>query len=96
MKLSFLLFSFIVILTLQIDPPIWPNVWTEDFVENYTYKGGVYTVGKHWYDYNRPAERVTLQNGQYESICGSVLPEVNTVCTQIIVNGNLYIIYPQK
>jgi len=35
----------------SIDPPVWPNLFSQDFVENYTAAGGVYTIGKHWYDF---------------------------------------------
>jgi hypothetical protein len=37
--------------TYSIDPPVWPNLFSQDFVENYTAAGGVYTIGKHWYDF---------------------------------------------
>lgn len=84
----------LISLCTSIDPPVWPNTWSQEFVENYTSAGGVYTIGKHWYDYNNANERVTLQNGQYDAICGSVLPGVNTACTQLATQGNLYVIFP--
>ncbi len=42
----------LVALSTAIDPPVWPNVWSQEYVENYTVAGGVYTIGKHWYDYD--------------------------------------------
>lgn len=93
---SLFIFLSLVILGLCVDPPIWPDVWSQEFVVNYTFVGGVYTVGKHWYDYGNNSERVTFQNGQYESICSSIMPDVNTVCTQILTNGNLYVIFPEN
>ena len=40
-------------------------------------------------------QKVTYQNGQYETICGSVLPGINTICTQLVTKSNLYVIYPE-
>lgn len=90
---SVILISLIA-LCISVNPPIWANRWSQDFVENYTSAGGVYTVGRHWYDYNNNNERVTYQNGQYETVCSSIMPNVNTQCTQVITNGNLWVIFP--
>lgn len=96
MKSELVILTTLLVVGFSIDPPLWPNVWSQEFVENYTIAGGVYTVAKHWYDYPNSNERVTFQNGQYETICGSIMPSVKTVCTQLITKGNLWVIFPEQ
>jgi len=39
---------------------------------------------------------VDRANGIAEALCGDIMPKVSTPCTQLVVNDNLYIIYPEK
>jgi hypothetical protein len=48
------------------------------------------------FDANRQMYKVERSNGQYESLCGSVLPNVTTPCTQLTREGKRYIIYPEQ
>ena len=49
-----------------------------------------------FYDADNNRERVDRTNGRYDLVCGSVLPNVTTPCTQTTVANRRYVIYPQR
>lgn len=79
----------------QIDPPVWPETFTQSFVESYAFTH-LHVTGKIHYDAKRDAERIDRNDGQYEILCGSVLPNVTTPCSHIVKDKKRYIVYPER
>lgn len=86
---------FLISVYSQVTPPVWPEVFHQSYVESY--KDSTHRItGKFWFDSKRAMMRVDKQDGQYDAICGSVLPNVTTACTQLIRDGKRYVVYPQR
>ena len=64
----------------QVDPPAWPNHFSEAFVESYNYTDKKIS-SKMYYDYERNMLRVDRSDGEFEAMCGSVMPNTTTPCT---------------
>jgi hypothetical protein len=66
---------FLISVYSQVTPPVWPEVFHQSYVESY--KDSTHRItGKFWFDSKRAMMRVDKQDGQYDAICGSVLPNV--------------------
>lgn len=91
----FIIGLFAVLVSTQVPPPVWPEVFTQSFVESYT-TSRMHVSGKVHYDSKRGAERVDRTDGQHEILCGSVLPNVTSPCTHLVNNKKRYIIYPER
>jgi hypothetical protein len=76
-------------------PPVWPEAFSQAYNIIYHF-GGLNTTGKWWYDWNKQAMRVDSADGRYELMCSSVLPDESTSCTELMINGDMYLIYPEK
>lgn len=79
-------------------PPLWPDVFWQNFTE-ITYYPNVGThqnSGAFYYNYSMPAYRIDRDNGKYDRFCGLSGPYVDddTPCSQIVVNSNRYLYYP--
>lgn len=91
-----LIISFLVAIALtQITPPVWPEVFKQTFVESYS-KTHVHISGTFYFDAKRDMMRLDRQDGIHEAVCGSVLPNVNTPCTQLIRDKKRYIVFPER
>jgi hypothetical protein len=79
----------------QKDPPVWPESFTQKFVEEFFINGSRHvTTGQHWYDAAHNRSKFIRGNGANNALCNSVQPG-NLECEQLIVGGNRYIIFPQ-
>lgn len=79
----------------QVPPPVWPETFSQSFVESYT-TTHMHISGKVHYDYKNGAERVDRTDGQHEILCGSVLPNVASPCTHLVKDKKRYIVYPER
>lgn len=79
----------------QVDPPTWPDHFTQVFVESYG-NSAARISGSHYYDATRNMSRVDRTDGKFEGICGSNQPNISTYCTQLVRDGKRYVIFPEK
>ena len=67
------------------------------FSEAYTVKDKVYVYnGKFFYDYPNKRQRSDKWDSKDEPICNSILPNVTSNCTHLVVNEKRYIFFPTK
>ena len=79
----------------QVTPPVWPEVFHESFVESYP--NSTHRIsGRFYYDAKRDMMRVDRSDGQFDFICGSILPNVTSPCTQLIRDKKRYVVHPQR
>ena len=82
----------------QPQPPMWPNVFWQNFTEVTYYPdiGRHHNEGAYFYNYSIPAYRISRSDGQYDRFCSLSGPHQNqtTPCDQIVVGGNRYLYYP--
>lgn len=78
-----------------VTPPLWAETFHQDFAESYE-ASRFHTTGKVYYDAKRGFERVDRNNGQFETLCGSIVPSVTTPCTQLVRDKKRYVIYPTR
>lgn len=80
--------------------PLWPNTFQQNFTETFYYPviGTHYTRGTYYYDFTNKRYRIDRVNGRYDRYCGfnGVRAFQNTPCTQLVVNGMRWVIYPEK
>lgn len=92
------IFTFALLLafaTSQVDPPTWPDHFTQVFVETYdTTK--IHISGQLHYDSTRKMSRVDRVDGKHDAICGSIQPNISTGCTQLVRDDKRYIIFPER
>lgn len=79
----------------QVTPPVWPEVFHQSFVESYN-SSRLHTTGRFYYDAKREAMRVDRQDGVHDMVCNSILPNISTICTQLIRDKKRYIIHPER
>lgn len=79
--------------TVALDPPVWPQHFSQSFVETYSYTK-LHTVAAMYYDSKNNWERVDREDGRFEPVCSSVMPNIQTRCTQLVRDDKLYMIYP--
>ena len=79
-------------------PPLWPNVFQQNFTELTYYPniGNHENTGSYYYNYSMMAYRIDRSNGKYDRYCGLSGPYVNndTPCSHYVVNGYRYLYYP--
>jgi hypothetical protein len=96
MKLILLLLALSAAV-LAKDPPIFDFAYSISFDETVVAKPTSYHInGKLFYDPTNVRQRVDRTNGRYDSMCGSVLPNVTTACQQYTLNNKRWIVYPVK
>ena len=80
-------------------PPMWPDVFFQDFAEVTTNPvAGVHrNVGSYYYNWTMKAYKIERSNGRYDRFCGLSGPHISqdTPCTHLVVNGNRYLYYPE-
>ena len=80
-------------------PPMWPDVFWQNFSEVTYYNGiGTHTnTGSYYYNWTMKAYRIDRSDGRYDRYCGLSGPHVDqdTPCTHIVVNGNRYLYFPE-
>merc|ERR1712019_6566 len=80
--------------------PVWPNQFTQEFNETFKYPaiGSHSTKGTYFYDFPNRRYRIDRENGRYDRYCGfnGVRAFQDTPCTQLVINGMRWLIYPEK
>ena len=79
----------------QVTPPVWPEIFHQSFVENYN-STHLRTSGRFYFDSKRDMMRIDRLDGQHDMVCGSILPNVSSPCTQLIRDKKRYIVHPQR
>jgi hypothetical protein len=96
MMIRILIISILATLALtQVDPPVWPEVFKQAFVESYN-STHLHVSGTFYFDAKRGTMRLDRHDGIHEAVCGSVLPNVSTSCTQLIRDKKRYIVFPER
>lgn len=54
----------------------------------------MHVSGKFYYDSKKDMMRIDRIDGQHDMVCGSVLPNVTSPCTQLIRDKKRYIVFP--
>ena len=79
-------------------PPLWPNVFWQNFTEATLYTNTTlhHTEGAYYYNWSMQAYRISRANGRYDNFCAMSGPynNVDTPCDHIVVGGNRYLYYP--
>jgi hypothetical protein len=52
--------------------------------------------GIFYYEANKNRERVDRANGKYNQVCGTILPNTTTSCTQLVIQNKRWVYFPQK
>ena len=80
--------------------PVWSELFQQSFQEKFYYPvvGTHYTNGTYYYDYTNRRYRVDRDNGRYDRYCGfnGVRFFQDTPCTQLVIDGVRWMIYPGK
>jgi len=80
--------------------PLWPDMFQQNFTEILTYPvvGSHKTNGTYYYDYANRRYRIDRDNGRYDRYCGinGAKEFVDTPCTQLVLKGMRWLIYPEK
>lgn len=78
-------------------PAKFPDNWYAEFSESLQLPkvGSGTTTGKWWYSYEKNASRVERENGRYDGVCGTTMPNKDTKCSDLVVNGNRYLHFPK-
>ena len=80
--------------------PVWPVMFQQSFKENLYYPilGTHQTNGTYFYDFANRRYRIDRVNGRYDRYCGfnGAKAFTDTPCTQLVVNGMRWLIYPAK
>lgn len=79
----------------QVDPPVWPEVFHQSFVESY-HTTHMRVSGRFYFDSKRDMMRVDRLDGVHDMICGSILPNVSSPCTMLIRDKKRWIVLPQR
>ena len=79
-------------------PPLWPNVFWQNFTEATSYPNVSlhHTEGAYYYNYSMQAYKISRNNGRFDNFCSMSGPynNMDTPCDQIVVGGNRYLYYP--
>jgi hypothetical protein len=103
--MKIIILSALVILSLALvseplhdpKPPTWSPSFYVAFDETYVKDNKSFTFnGQFYYDAVNKRQRADKINGHYDAVCGSVLPNVNTLCQHLVVNEKRYIVFPEK
>lgn len=80
--------------------PVWPDMFQQSFQESFYYPvlGTHKTNGTYYYDFANRRYRIDRANGRYDRYCGlnGEKAFVDTPCTQLVVEGMRWLIYPEK
>jgi hypothetical protein len=96
MKLVLVLAAMLALTVCQ-DPPVWPDAFEEAFDEKFIQNNITFEVnGIMYYDAANNRSRLDRFNGRYDMFCSSLVPNVTTPCTNLVVEGKRWIIFPQR
>lgn len=78
-------------------PPSWPEQFSADFEEvtSLTLFSST-TTGRYFYDASQNRTRVERSNGIGDRYCGSALPFRSTPCTHLVIEGERFLVFPEK
>ena len=80
-------------------PPLWPNVFWQNFTERTFYDkiGEHFNTGSYYYNYSLPGYKIYRSNGEYDKFCGisGTYAGINTPCAHIVTKGNRFLYYPE-
>lgn len=95
MRLALSIILLVAVVT-ALDPPVWPKMFSQRFVETYIVNNqSFYDVGEHFYDAANNRSRFDRKNGLHAALCNSIFNE-STACTNLIVGTKRYILFPEK
>ncbi|KAL4485777.1 hypothetical protein ABPG72_012317 [Tetrahymena utriculariae] len=98
-KVFFLAILFVLQFAIASDstpfPPLWPNVFVQDFVEISTF-GNLTTrdVGTYYYNYTNNTQCLSRSNGQFDLFCGFNKIEP-LAYYQVVFEDKRYIYFPE-
>jgi hypothetical protein len=95
MNKSLIALLFLAVVVISVDPPMWPETFTQDYVVSQT-NVKIFSFGKIWYDIKNNMERVDLKDARLNQMCSALTQGQPGPCTQINKNGNLYVWLPEK
>lgn len=81
-KLLVYLISLTVVLS-QVDPPVWPEAFTQASVETSHVDGSRVNILLH-YDSKHDMERIDFSVGTNDVLCETLLPGVTTPCIHLV------------
>ena len=94
----FSLFLLTIVSSQTPQPPLWPNVFWQNFTETTYYPtiGSHEISGAYYYNWSMQAYDIYRINGRYDDFCAMSGPYANmdTPCDHIVVGGNRYLYYP--
>ncbi len=91
-----IVFATITIITSK-SPPVFNYSYQVTFQETVIRnKIPYYTQGQEFYDPFKKRERVDWANGQHNAFCGTILPNINTPCNSLTVDGNRWQVFPAR
>lgn len=87
----------ILVIAVSINPPVWPDSFEVAFDETFVLDTGSQHVnGIYYYDAAHNRSRADRFNGKYSKFCAALAENVTTPCTNLVVNGSRWVIFPQK
>lgn len=96
MKIIILFVALLGIIT-TVNPPIYDYPFSIFFDETFIKDSTAYKVnGQTFYDPRNNRQRVDRTNGRYDTICGTILPNVTTPCQQYTVNNKRWVVFPNR
>jgi len=88
------------VISVRPTDPVWPDKFEQKFSESFYYPlvGTHNTTGTYYYDWIGRRYRIDRANGRYDRYCGfnGVRAFQNTPCTQLVLEGVRWVIYPEK
>ena len=99
--MKYLLITLVFASMLKADDPkapVWPDVFTQSFVEDLSYPviGTGTTKGTIYYDWTNKRYRVDRENGKWDRYCGTIFKFRDLACSHIVVDGMRYLYFPEK
>lgn len=57
-----------------VDPPIWPEVFSQSIIVQFNDATSTVTPGRYWYDSRYNAQRIDYADGKSLFACGIIFP----------------------
>lgn len=96
MKSILVIAAFAVVAVLAIDPPVWPNTFSQKFVATFHNANQTHvSTGNHFYDFSNKRSRMDYKDGSWDFLCNTVVNET-TPCSFLTVGGKRYLLFPEK
>lgn len=92
-KISILILTFLVCLGLTMEPPLWPEHFSQSFDVDTGYS---YMTGHGWYDFsNGSFSRMDFDHADGR-VCQIYDEYIHSKCTHLVANMKLYYILPEE